>query len=127
MTKKARIRFTTDDHHCEDCGWTSDDYGIEVWLDDAKVIDHPAGASCFGNASGCYCVVDQLNLIAAALGVSRSTLYKTDDQWSDEQYNSIAYDEYYSSLEQEDVYLPIIENAFTRLGYDVTFEYGETY
>ena len=57
MTKVARIRFTSDEHHCETCGWSSDDYGIEVWLDDKKIIDHPAGASCFGNSSECYSVL----------------------------------------------------------------------
>lgn len=45
MTKVARIRFTSDEHHCETCGWSSDDYGIEVWLDDKKIIDHPDGAA----------------------------------------------------------------------------------
>lgn len=119
MTKVARIRFTSDEHHCETCGWSSDDYGIEVWLDDKKIIDHPAGASCFGNSSECYSVLDQLDLIAAAMHISRSQLYKTD-----EQYNSIVYDEYYTMLERKDVYQPIIERVFTQHGYEVVFEYS---
>lgn len=124
MTKVARIRFTSDEHHCEMCGWFSDDYGIEVWLDDKKIIDHPAGASCFGNSSECYSVLDQLDLIVDTMHISRSQLHKTDDQWTDEQYNSIVYDEYYMMLERKDVYQPIIERVFTQHGYEVVFEYS---
>lgn len=122
MTKVARIRFTSDEHHCDTCGWSSDDYGIEVWLDDKKIIDKPAGASCFGNSSECYSVIDQLDLIADALGISRSQLHKTDDQWTDDQYNSDTYDEYYMMLERKDVYQPIIEKVFAQHGYQVVFE-----
>lgn len=92
MTKVARIRFTSDEHHCETCGWSSDDYGIEVWLDDKKIIDHPAGASCFGNSSECYSVLDQLDLIAAVMHISRSQLYKTDDQILNDYINVRGYD-----------------------------------
>lgn len=79
MTKVARIRFTSDEHHCETCGWSSDDYGIEVWLDDKKIIDKPAGASCFGNNSECYSVLDQLNLIAAAMHIMPILQYCKND------------------------------------------------
>lgn len=98
-----------------------------MWLDDKKIIDKPAGASCFGNSSECYSVIDQLDLIAAALGISRSQLYKTDDQWTDDQYNSDAYDEYYETLERKEVYQPIIENVFAQRGYQVVFDYNNLY
>lgn len=115
--KHVRILFSQDCSYCETCGHNYDDYGIELWLNDEKLIDNPAIASCFVNGSNCYSGIDQLNLIAYSLKIPISKFYKLDNEWSEDERNSDEYYDYYSMIENN--MNNIIKRVLTEYGYSV--------
>ena len=115
--KHVRILFSQDCNYCECCGHNYDDYGIELWLNDEKLIDNPAIASCIGNGSNCYSGIDQLNLIAYSLKIPISKFYKLDNEWSEDERESDEYYDYYSMIENN--MNNIIKRVLTEYGYSV--------
>lgn len=115
--KHVRILFSQDCSYCETCGHNYDDYGIELWLNDEKLIDNPAVSSCFGNGSNCYSGIDQLNMIANSLKIPSSKFYKSYNDWTDEERNSDEYDEYYHQIENN--IEEIVKRVLSEYGYSV--------
>lgn len=115
--KHVRILFSQDCSYCETCGHNYDDYGIELWLNDEKLIDNPAIASCFVNGSNCYSGIDQLNMIANSLKIPSSKFYKSYNDWTDEERNSDEYDEYYHQIENN--IEEIVKRVLSEYGYSV--------
>ena len=117
MNKQVKVKLSYDSYECECCGWSVDDYGIEVWVDGEQVINKPAIAGCCGNGSGCYNHIDQLKLIGEAFNIPFNQLFKTEDDFENiDQYN-----EYYCSLLAPKAFENIVMRALTNLGFDVTF------
>lgn len=115
--KRIKILFSQDCSHCECCGYNYDDYGVELWLNDEKIIDKPASASCFGNGSDCYSAIDQIDLIANSLKIPISKFYKLDNDWTDEEKDSEEYDEYYYQVENN--VEEIVKRILIEFGYSV--------